>query len=338
MINGVSMLISRLPGTYVNLLIEIIEEWGISSEEVLADTHITFEDLQKTYWYVDSDVFIQLLEKSVRLTGNAAFPILMANKMKVSHYGNVGIAAMSSKNLEQALKVLEEFIGQYCSVFKLRLEIEGEKAFLYLTHILVESESTNKFIAFLVASFANIIRKLIKTESDFFIFLKQKQSFINNNFAYKFEQVKDAVSFDRGLLNIHLETADEIVFKLAKKQCIRDTDKHIKSRQTKSIIRSQIIELIKISLIQKNIGQLNLSEVAKQLNMSSRTLQRYLEIEDTTFKALIAEVKKQYAEAMLIKNELSIQEISESLGYADVSHFSRAFKNWTGVTPKAFRK
>lgn len=242
MINGVSMLISRLPGTYVNLLIEIIEEWGISSEEVLADTHITFEDLQKTYWYVDSKVFIQFL---------------MANKMKVSHYGNVGIAAMSSKNLEQGLRVLEEFIGLYCSVFKLRLEIEGEKAFLYLSHILVESESTNKFIAFLVASFANIIRKLIKNESDFFIFLKQKQSFINNNFAYKFEQVTDAVCFDREPLNIHLETADEIVFKLAKKQCIRDTEKHIKSRQTKSIMRSQIIELIEASLIQKNISQLN---------------------------------------------------------------------------------
>ncbi|MGS5404550.1 AraC family transcriptional regulator ligand-binding domain-containing protein [Acinetobacter junii] len=261
------MLLSRLPGTYVNLLIETIEEWGISSEEVLADTHITFEDLQKTYWYVDSKVFIQLLEKSVRLTGNAAFPILMANQMKVSHYGNVGIAAMSSKNLEQALRVLEEFIGLYCSVFKLRLEIEGETAFLYLTHMLGESESTNKFIAFLVASFANIIRKLIKTESDIFIFLKQKQLFINNNFAYKFEKVTDAVCFDRELLNIHLKTADEIVFKLAKKQCIRDTEKHIKSRQTKSIMRSQIIELIETSLIQKNIGQLNLSEVAKQLNM-----------------------------------------------------------------------
>ena len=76
MINGVSMLLSKLPGTYVNLLIETIEEWGISSEEVLADTHITFEDLQKTYWYVDSEVFIQLLEKSVGLTGNAAFPVL----------------------------------------------------------------------------------------------------------------------------------------------------------------------------------------------------------------------------------------------------------------------
>ena len=47
MINGVSMLLSRLPGTYVNLLIETIEEWGISSEEVLADTHITLEDLLK---------------------------------------------------------------------------------------------------------------------------------------------------------------------------------------------------------------------------------------------------------------------------------------------------
>lgn len=62
MINGVSMLISRLPGTYVNLLIETIEEWGISSEEVLADTHITFEDLQKTYWYVDSEVLFNYLK------------------------------------------------------------------------------------------------------------------------------------------------------------------------------------------------------------------------------------------------------------------------------------
>ena len=110
-----------------------------------------------------------------------------------------------------------------------------------------------------MASFANIISKLIKTESDILIFLKQKQSFINNNFAYKFEQVTDAVCFDRELLNIHLKTADEIVFKLAKKQCIRDTEKHIKSRQTKSIMRSQIIELIETSLIQKNIGQLNVS-------------------------------------------------------------------------------
>ena len=62
MINGVSMLLSKLPGTYVNLLIETIEEWGISSEEVLADTHITFEDLQKTYWYVDSEVLFNYLK------------------------------------------------------------------------------------------------------------------------------------------------------------------------------------------------------------------------------------------------------------------------------------
>ncbi|WP_171500881.1 hypothetical protein [Acinetobacter junii] len=37
------MLLSKLPGTYVNLLIETIEEWGISSEEILADT--TFKAL-----------------------------------------------------------------------------------------------------------------------------------------------------------------------------------------------------------------------------------------------------------------------------------------------------
>ena len=34
---------------------------------------------------------------------------------------------------------------------------------------------------------------------------------------------------------------------------------------------------------------------------------------------------------------MSIQEISNLLGYADISHFSRAFKKWTNITPSNYR-
>lgn len=80
-----------------------------------------------------------------------------------------------------------------------------------------------------------------------------------------------------------------------------------------------------------------LNQIADQLKISERTLQRHLAIEGTTFQIILSETRKDKAEKLLKQNILSIQEISNLLGYADVSHFSRAFKNWTNYTPKAYR-
>ena len=52
----------------------------------------------------------------------------------------------------------------------------------------------------------------------------------------------------------------------------------------------------------------------------------------------MSEIRRKQAENLLRENQLSINEISERLGYADISHFLRAFKNWTSVTPKFYRE
>ena len=52
----------------------------------------------------------------------------------------------------------------------------------------------------------------------------------------------------------------------------------------------------------------------------------------------MSEIRRKQAENLLRENQLSINEISERLGYADISHFSRAFKKWTGVNPGAYRQ
>ena len=70
---------------------------------------------------------------------------------------------------------------------------------------------------------------------------------------------------------------------------------------------------------------------------SNRTLQRQLANEKTTFQILLSESRQEKAKALLKENKLSIQEISNLLGYADISHFSRAFKKWTNMTPSNYR-
>ena len=53
---------------------------------------------------------------------------------------------------------------------------------------------------------------------------------------------------------------------------------------------------------------------------------------------MLAEARREYAEKLLKSTRLSIQEISNILGYADISHFTRAFKKWVGLTPTIYRK
>ncbi|MCL1036623.1 AraC family transcriptional regulator [Shewanella submarina] len=79
-----------------------------------------------------------------------------------------------------------------------------------------------------------------------------------------------------------------------------------------------------------------LESLAASLNMSDRSLRRKLSSMDTGYQSLIDMVRAQAAIARLLKGELSITEIAETLGYVDVSHFRQSFKHWTGHAPGHF--
>ena len=84
-------------------------------------------------------------------------------------------------------------------------------------------------------------------------------------------------------------------------------------------------------------GHPKLEQLAPRLRMSSRTLHRKLEQEGTTFRKILAEVRRELAMRYLSENRLAIGEIAFLLGFSEVSAFHRAFRHWTGEAPHAFR-
>jgi AraC-like DNA-binding protein len=74
-------------------------------------------------------------------------------------------------------------------------------------------------------------------------------------------------------------------------------------------------------------------EVARLLSMHHRTLNRRLKAEGTTFQQLLDEVRFEAACQLLDTARIPITEIAVSLGYAETSAFSRAFRRWSGATP-----
>jgi len=80
-----------------------------------------------------------------------------------------------------------------------------------------------------------------------------------------------------------------------------------------------------------------LHEVADALHLTERSLQRRLKDEGTTFQDLLEEVRKGLALSLLGQKKLAVNEIAYLLGYAEPSVFRRAFKRWTGQSPRGFR-
>ncbi|WP_163996131.1 AraC family transcriptional regulator [Pyxidicoccus caerfyrddinensis] len=81
----------------------------------------------------------------------------------------------------------------------------------------------------------------------------------------------------------------------------------------------------------------DVEDVATQLALGARTLQRRLREQDTTYAALVGEVQRAYAERYLADDGMTVAEVAFLTGFADVASFHRAFRRWTGTTPAAFR-
>nr|WP_247716489.1 AraC family transcriptional regulator [Sinomicrobium weinanense] len=81
---------------------------------------------------------------------------------------------------------------------------------------------------------------------------------------------------------------------------------------------------------------LSAESVATNFNISVRTLQRRLKDEGASYIQIVEEVRKTLAIQYLRSDIASVKEISNILGYAEVSGFVRAFKKWTGRSPSLF--
>lgn len=89
---------------------------------------------------------------------------------------------------------------------------------------------------------------------------------------------------------------------------------------------------------QGSLSDCSLQRVSILLAVSERTLQRRLAAELTSFKAILETVRTDLALKYVMQSSLPFSQISELLGYSELSAFSRAFKRWQGQTAEAARR
>ncbi len=85
-------------------------------------------------------------------------------------------------------------------------------------------------------------------------------------------------------------------------------------------------------------GESAIEEAAKRLALTKRTLQRKLAEESSSYQAVLTATRRELAQHYLARSSVSLVEVAYLLGFQDGNSFIRAFRGWTGETPREYRQ
>jgi AraC-like DNA-binding protein len=85
-------------------------------------------------------------------------------------------------------------------------------------------------------------------------------------------------------------------------------------------------------------GEVSMDTIAGKMALSRQTLLRKLKAEGTTFEKLLDELRHKMALHYLSGKKTSVNETAYLVGFSESAAFSRAFKRWTGSSPRAVKR
>lgn len=146
-----------------------------------------------------------------------------------------------------------------------------------------------------------------------------------------FDQDQTQFFLNAELLNLKIQQTDPVLFEILKKQA----DEILSTMSQDDSMLEMINQNILASIHHNNA---HVDYVASRMDISPRALQNYLKEKNSSFNALLSEIRLNLAQQYLRDPKLSLLDVSFLLAYKEQSSFNRAFKKWTGYTPTQWRE
>lgn len=328
---------TALPGAYLLHVAGMLAPWKVLTEQLLEAIGLTREQLADPASRVPLETANALLVRAIEFTGEPALGLLLGTKMRISQHGYIGFAAMTARNLGEALLIAERFAPLRSTAVELRLVVEDDAAALSLVFD-TELEPLRQTVLLAVAvgllQMGRIATgKPLSGRAELALpkpsYLDRVMPSIGDNVVV-FDQPANRLVFPAEYLELPLLMADPVATQLALEQCERELAALGE--------QAQLVGRVRRMIEASREGFPTQEQVASALHMSPRTLKRHLATQGATFSDLLDEVRREKAFLLLRNRLLNVGQVADRLGYTDVANFTRAFRRWTGMTPSAYRR
>ena len=311
---------------------------GASETELLASAGIAREDLDDVDNRILFAKYVLLMRAGQKLAHDPALALHYGETNDMARVSVVGLIAYACETMMEAMAQLNRY-GRLVVEFdgpKERFGIKPKDGGLWAVD---NREHPNDFPELTESTFARMIcgpRRFGVTQVAKAVHVTHRAPAYRDEYEriYRcpvtFESDWNAALLDERWLGHKIAVEPRYVFGILTERA----DALLKDLEDSKSTRGRVERLL-MPVLHK--GEASMDAIADKLGVSRQTLFRQLKAEGTTFEKVLDQLRHQLALQYLRGKKVSVNEAAYLVGFSEPAAFSRAFKRWTGVSPRDAR-
>jgi AraC-like DNA-binding protein len=322
------------------LLAAVARSEGANPALVLEGTGLGLDVPPRPEEHVRFEVYLGVWRRVMGLIPNPAFPLRAASAFKLEDHEVFGFLAMSCQTLGQAYERTATYRALYCvgARWEMQVDAGATRLLWYPWPGDVGEAAYRGAMDYAVADMANAIHRLGRSgPRPTAVKLMHRKPAQTSPFAAHYGVEP---SFDSPLYELVYPPGTHELPVATFNSRLRDYfDEECRRHVAKMGPGTGVVEQVRRKLVgAMDGGQTAIEATAKGLGMSARSLQRRLADEGTGYNDLLADVRQEFAKRYLARGTISASEVAYLIGFTEPPAFFKAFKRWTGMTPREFQQ
>ena len=327
------------PAHKVAALVAVLAEQGVPAADALAGSGLTDARLNAAATRVSYRQMLAVFRNAQRLAPEPGLALLAGQRMHVTAYGMYGYALLSSPTHADAVDFAVRHHRVMGPVADMRFVPTPDEVVYAYGPVLAPDPADALYHFVTEFQFASHLTLTTDLYGSAFRFSQVRLSYSAPPHAamyrsifrcpVQFRQPVDELRFARRWLDEPMPFADPITNAMAREMCEKSLAEVDQGGGVAADIRRILIE---------QPGRFaSVESMADELKLHPRTLRRKLDAEETSYRAILAEVRMRLAIGYLRETTMTNDEIASRLGYSDAANFRHAFARWTGKSPSEYR-
>ena len=319
-------------------LLELAVSKGASRTELMARSGIGQQDLQDQDNRIPFAKYVALMRAGKELSGDAALALRYGETNDLSQISVVGLIGYASETMAEAFTQLNRY-GRLVVEFDGgpdRFKIVHERGALWIVDA---RENPNDFPELTESTFARMIcgpRQFGVTQLARAVHVTHPAPAYRKEYEriygapVTFNSDRNAVQMEEVWVMHRIQLQPRYVFGILSEHAdalLRDLEN---SKSTRGRVESLLMPIL-------HKGKVSIDAIAAGMGLSRQTLFRRLKAEGITFQKVFDALRHRMALGYLQGKKVSVNETAYLVGFSDPAAFSRAFKRWTGSSPRALR-
>jgi AraC-like DNA-binding protein len=312
-----------------------LEELGVLPADVLRQAGLPTGLFDQERILVSTEELFALYRGLGQASPDPAIGLKLGTEPRIERYDPIAIAAVSARSFRDALQRLARYKQLTCPE-ELHVAERGDESSVQFRWLLAQETEPPVLVDVCFARVLDIARRgtgtPVRPRRLELRGATGSREMYEAHFGCpaKLDARQNTIVFAKADLDRPFLTHNADLFATVAPQLEAELKQALASRA----IGEQVKGILKPLLAGRRPG---IEDVAKELRLSPRTLQRRLAEDGATFQQLLREARRELARHYLLHSSLELNETAYLLGYEDAHSFFRAFHDWEGDSPGEWR-